>query len=89
MSVSTDSAIRVDGHVVVLLPDHRVLGANLGQPSTDCLLHRAIGLGHGSQVGLGLDQQVLGAVAAQRHLVRQIGQLQREREILRGGGHVA
>ena len=53
------------------------------------LLDGAVGLGDRGQVGLGLDHEILGAEAGQRDRVGDIGQLEREREVVGGAGHRA
>ena len=51
-----------------------------------CLLGRAVGLGHGRQIGLRLDVQIEGAKVRERDRVGGVGQEVRELEI---GAHRA
>ena len=76
---------RVDHPVALLaallLAEHRLARPLAPDPLAQRLLDRAVGLGHGGQVGLGLDVQVGGPEARERDRVGDVGELQGEREI--------
>ena len=60
-----------------LLAEHAVVRALDREPLADRLLDRAVGLGHGGQVGLRLDVQVARAEAAERDRVGLVGERER------------
>ena len=62
-------------------------GRSSAETLADRLLDGAIGLGHRRQVGLGLDHEIDGPVARQRDRVGDVGQLEREREVIGDGAH--
>jgi hypothetical protein len=58
-----------------------VAGSLLADPLAQDLLHRPVGLGHGRQVGLGLDDQVVGLEPLLGDGVGEVGQLEGEDEV--------
>ena len=76
--------VRADGLLVAGRP---VLVLLSGGRDSVCLLDVAVGLAHRRQVGLGLDDQVVRPEATQRDRVCDVGQLEREREVVRRDGH--
>ena len=71
----------------VLLAHHRVARAHDREPLADRALDGRVGLAHRCQVGLGLDHEVVGAVALERDPVGDVGQLEREVEVVGRAGH--
>ena len=69
-----------------LLAEDRVAGPLGREPLAQRQLDRPVGLGHRRQVGLGLDHQVGGPEARDRDRVGDVGELEREREVVVGVG---
>ncbi len=77
------------GRGPILLAHHRIVRAHLGEAVSQRPLDRGVGLADGRQIGLGLDDQVIGPEAGERDPIRDVGEFERDVQVLGGGGHGA